>query len=392
MRTELRSLVVLALASTTTASQSPRRATVRDSAGIRIVENGPLANLPVAIRVDSAYTLDLGGLRTNPDEELDSKTPFYDVARLSDGKFVAVDYASLKLFAPDGRYLATLGRAGAGPGEFHQARGVCVTPGDTIIALHYGAPTISVFDKTGRHIRTVTVRGLVQANGCFADGTLAAGSVMTAIVNPRTRMPAASAALFDRVIPTERIRSDGTSIGAIGLFPRESGEHMFQDIGNFVVAADRIISGNGATAEYRVHSSVGKLLQIVRWAAPPQPVTRGLLETQARSHIPLNTPPQEAARRVEQDLLRSHRETLPFYSLIRAEPNGRVWVQDPFVANTTLGWTVFDATGQLLGRAAMPALPAKSRPEIGGWLPGQVVLGWRDNDGVAHRTFHRVRP
>ena len=57
-------------------------------------------------------------------------------------------------------------------GNVGQLREVCVIPGDTIVASNYNNPRVSVFDRTGAHVRTFTPEGRVPDGGCLADGTL----------------------------------------------------------------------------------------------------------------------------------------------------------------------------------------------------------------------------
>lgn len=47
--------------------------TVRDSAGIRVVDHPSLSKAPIAFRVERAAFIAVGGLSENVDEELDSK-------------------------------------------------------------------------------------------------------------------------------------------------------------------------------------------------------------------------------------------------------------------------------------------------------------------------------
>ena len=97
---------------------------VRDSVGIRIVEYPSLAPLPApgssarpnplrthlnqvapAFRMETRPFMELGGLRDNEDEEFNTRTPIFNVLELSNGTVVANDYAHLKFYSTDGRFL-----------------------------------------------------------------------------------------------------------------------------------------------------------------------------------------------------------------------------------------------------------------------------------------------
>jgi hypothetical protein len=61
----------------------------------------------------------------------------YNLARDSKGRFIAtfMETSPPRIFAPDGRFVRSLGRLGKGPGEFERAYGVWQLPGDTIMVL-----------------------------------------------------------------------------------------------------------------------------------------------------------------------------------------------------------------------------------------------------------------
>lgn len=67
--------------------------------------------------------------------------------RDSRGRFVLkANYpTSLSVFAADGRYLQSVGRAGAGPGEFRGIGGVAVLPGDSLVVFDWGTARFSLF-------------------------------------------------------------------------------------------------------------------------------------------------------------------------------------------------------------------------------------------------------
>jgi len=89
----------------------------RDSAGVRIIEYaGVVSELPVAFTIADEPTLDLGGPRDPIDHELGPGE--HNSARLSDGRIVVTERTHLKVFDGKGRYTATLGKPGKGPGEF----------------------------------------------------------------------------------------------------------------------------------------------------------------------------------------------------------------------------------------------------------------------------------
>lgn len=68
-------------------------------------------------------------------------------ARDSRGRFILkANYPStLSVFAPDGRFLRSLGRAGGGPGEFRGIGSVFVLPGDSLVVFDWESSRYSIF-------------------------------------------------------------------------------------------------------------------------------------------------------------------------------------------------------------------------------------------------------
>lgn len=339
---------------------------VRDSLGVRIVEHGELRRL-TPFKIAERPLLDLGGLKSVPDEELDWRNPFLAARPLSDGRWVAIDWGMLKVFEDRGRYIRTIGRPGRGPGELGQLRDLCIATGDTIVALGLMDRRIGVFDSSGSPVSTTALPSArIGTEACLGDGTV--------LVRHET-FPDANAAL-ERFAQVDRVRWDGTLAGTFGVMPIESLDGMIGQVANIAGSGDRVYVGNGDTPEYRVHSASGELLQIVRWQARPRRVTKAWREALIKSgSVP---GPVE-------------RENFPFYGEIRPAPSNTVWIQDyPFLPGRRLiGYSVFDADGGFVGRVEAP--PGMARTNLGWIGPERVLLMWRDDEG-SHLTLHRIVP
>jgi hypothetical protein len=158
----------------------PAGVEVRDSLGVTIVEVRSLEDPgPSGLEVAWSDTVRFG--RTG-DAEADPEYLFgavMGVIRLSDGTVVVADrqaYA-LRMFAPDGTHLRTVGGSGDGPGEFAGIQGLRRLPGDSIFVLDRGTRW-SLFDPGGRFV-TSGYFGLSNwasdiypdIEGVFADGS-----------------------------------------------------------------------------------------------------------------------------------------------------------------------------------------------------------------------------
>lgn len=361
------------------AIQAQQSATVRDSAGIRIVEHRELSPDPPHFRIGERASLDLGGQRAELAEELDARQPFLVARPLSDGRWIVVDRAELKLFDAHGAFVRSIGNPGPGPGEFRQLGDVCVAPGDTLVAISFGDHRVSVFDSTGSLVRSGIIDGDVREDPCFGDGSIVVRHAARA--NPSSRLPAAQALLLDRVAPVTRMNWHGVVIGSLGLLQVESLDFIFEDLPNIVVANQRVVVGNGSVPEYRVYNGEGRLVQIVRWVARRTAVS----DAMRNARIALGYAVGPASR-----------EYLPVYFRMLTDAAGRVWLQDYAMPDQLpSGYTVFDRSGRLLGRIPVPEISKADpdRPVQIRWIgQDRLLLVWRDDDGFAHLTIHALVP
>lgn len=389
--TALKVIALIAIASACTSAERDQVVVIRDSLGVLIVENGETKTLPEAFYISPVAMRDLGGDRGNPEHELDPTGPFHSAVRTSDGRFVVVSNHDLKLYAPDGQYLRSIGRQGQGPGEFGQVRSVCVTAGDTIIAIHYSAPRVSVFDPQGEHVRTFAVdAGYVEGSDCFDDGSVLIHTNVRA--NPESTLAPESAAVLDLETALRRVASDGTDLGALGDFPGGTHNLYFQTIANTVPYGEALYVGDGRAPELFVYANDGTLTRIIRWSEAGTPVTPEMVDEQIRGTIPSNTPASEVQERLARGRRRPHPATVPVYFQIMVDDARRIWVQDhPANAEVPWPWTVFDPDGRALGRVYLPEIEGARGTDIRSVGRDTVLLAWRDTvAGFPHLTFHAL--
>lgn len=91
--------VLLATARVQSALAQP---TIRDSAGVRIVEYRSLRRAPSLLRVGERPFLHLAGLRDDAHEELDSRRPWLSATELTNGTIVVNEFTLLKFFSTSG--------------------------------------------------------------------------------------------------------------------------------------------------------------------------------------------------------------------------------------------------------------------------------------------------
>lgn len=105
---------------------------VRDSAGVQIVENRtPVWTDGTRWNLDSLPLTSIGG------DESDVNQQFRSIStalRMSNGNVVIAADNELRLFAPNGTFLRKLTGTGSGPGEFRRLQDVWRLEGDSILA------------------------------------------------------------------------------------------------------------------------------------------------------------------------------------------------------------------------------------------------------------------
>ena len=317
------------------APASAQRPTIRDSAGVRIVEHETIRGAPVAFRFAPTPFYDVGGMNDDPRLELLARTPWDEAVRLSDGSVVTAEANELRVFGPDGKYVRTIGRKGQGPGEFpNQIGGLCRLRGDSILVIQYGGVRASVFTRDGVYVRMTPLTQYVPRFACTEDGRVLVQAAPTDIAAYRGGLYMNETHTF---LDTKTSQAQSP---AIAPFRVATFSGMEQRNTTIAIHADRIYVANGETYEVRVHSFDGALVQIVRVREAPATFS----DADARAA----TTGRPIARGAQ-----FRPPTHYAYRDVRIDALGRIWVQDHLHGGTP-GWTVFAAGGEMLGRVELP--------------------------------------
>jgi hypothetical protein len=137
------------------------------------------------------------------DGEHDSFGQIADVTLDRHGRVYVADNAAhrVSVFQGDGRFIATLGREGQGPGEFESPWLVRVDPNDSVFVWDMSLGRMSVFDPAFRFARSFAVPPQWMVNGIlFAPG----GELVIAAYGSGEQHP------------LQRLRRDGTRLGSFG--------------------------------------------------------------------------------------------------------------------------------------------------------------------------------
>lgn len=396
-------VTVLIAAACGPGEQAARGPTVRDSAGVRIVENAPADTVDVW-RLSEDPVLEIGTVQGAAEQQLDGVG---DVARAPDGTILVAERRSrqLSVFDSAGRHLRTAGGEGGGPGEFRYLSGLAWLPGDTLAAWDRRQGRLSLFTPDGSLVRTRTLTppgdgGSVRLLGVLESGDLVAGAsgsfggedgpsdgrYQRPLSIHRYGAGRSPETQLTRVRGDEMYRTSYRSDGREGflLFP-----HPFGASTSVAVGRDRICVSTGERFEVRCRSPEGRLLTVVRDSVRRRPVTDGAIDRLLESRLE-DVEQREFRRRLREayESVRDVPDRMPAVDRLIIDSEGDLWVRvyRPEYGEGGRPWRVFGPDGVRRARVTMP----------GGFRPyaieGDRIAGrWTDDLGVNHVRVYGLR-
>jgi len=376
----------------------PSFATVRDSAGITIVENTTGRwDAEEAWRLSTDPVLTIGVADGPPNYTL------YRVSgalRLATGEIVVANRGTheLRFYDTSGTFLRAVGGEGHGPGEYEGLSGVWRLGTDSLLArdLAFGASVLAMDGTFGRSLRLegTAIRGSPYLLGPFADGSLFAQ------VRPIHRGDQGSEGLRRDSFVYARYSATGDA--ADSLVSRPGDEISTSRLGTTIMIGpppfgraavtaldgDRWYYGSSDRYEIEVYSPDGRLLRLIRRAVENRPITNDVVRA-FREEV-------AARESSDKDFMRFLLElafpaTMPAYDALLVDDERHLWVGEPFrwlsysLAGDERRWDVFDRDGVFLGTVTHPT--EFTPTQIG----ADYVLGtWRDDDGVVQVRMYRL--
>jgi hypothetical protein len=340
---------------------------VRDSAGVRIVENDPsVLDGRTPWRIGGEPLLSIGA---QDGAQAYLFTYVQGSTVLPDGTIAVTDGASynVRLFDSAGTHLRTIGRRGQGPGEFQGGTGGVTYIERDRLGVTSGGRMISVFQTTGEFIRSFRppleeghVRGGQPHGGILRDGR----SVMWSGESPWQRPIRGSWRRPERVA---LIDPDGEYVRTIDTFPGietwvdplEGGGFRQQGIpfsrGAHVSAVgDRIAVAVSDSYSIRIFDESGDLIQIVRLRRDPRTTARYLERWLDHRVSGLPNPREFRARFAAMPAP----EHVPEMEAVLLSRDGYLWVREyrmRWEEEEPAVWHVFDPSGLLQTRLTTPA-------------------------------------
>jgi hypothetical protein len=247
-------LTAFAVGAHTVAAQQPA---IRDSAGIRIVQNASRASAQVQFRVGNTPVLNVGGTENDPTNEFNHNDGYIRGVPLSNGGLAVSDVWRVQYFDSRGARVRVSGTRGRGPNELLYQTNICVTRGDTVVVTDSQNQRIAVLDERGNVVRTFRrpMGAYLAWNSCLADGTI----------------------VFSRSTPTTagrpdqmtliRTRLDSTVVNTFAPIDLPLPGTVVSSA-HYVAARDRIYLSTGADNQINEFTPAGVLTRIIRTADP----------------------------------------------------------------------------------------------------------------------------
>ncbi len=394
-------------------------ASVRDSAGIQIVENtGPVHAEGQGWLLSVEPTFQVGGDETNPVYDLGQVT---GATRLRDGSVAVANAATseVRFYNPDGSHRLSSGRRGAGPGEFQMIMGMWRTPADSLVVLDMAIQRLSVLGPEGQYGHSFSLGGMGGAMMPGADGSISM-AIPAGMLNDGSLVGMANSfrigdtreGSFRDPMPLVRYGPDGSIRDTVATVPGQEMEMMTMSFGAqsmsvptavslgkqtiAVARGDHLYLAVNESWEIEARDPDGNLRRLIRVVTPVRPLSAELVARHRVEQLELvnNQPmmsqaPQEIRDQVTERVNTApYPASLPFVALLLVDDDGYIWAQEVGVpGDLRQKWGVFDREGRL---QAWLRMPERFRPtSIGSdWVVGI----WQDDDDVEHvRVYELTR-
>lgn len=342
----------------------PAPSTVRDSAGVAILEY-PTGAEPRAWTLSPDPALSLGGLTDDPARELYQAMR---AVRLDHGRVAVANQGTeeLRIYGPDGGLLRSLGRKGGGPGEYREMGGVARFPGDTLAVWDWTAKRVTIYDPAGELARVIPVTGvegfIPRILGPLGDRALA----LTGGFDAMAIFASGGGVRQDSVTVLVLDLDSGAVTDSLGPYP---GAEQFAEVTetsfwtrpltfgrntHLAVDAGAIVVGDDRTGEIRWYDARGRLTRILRLGPTPHRVTDQALaryEADALDGVQDDQKPEARQRLAATPVA----DRFPTFDQLFADREGRTWIRrfDPEFAATRT-WVIIDSRGHPAGTLAVP--------------------------------------
>ena len=394
-RFNLPSALILGMACA--ADESRSGVSVRDSAGVRIVESSrPAWDSITRWHVSLTATLSIGTVDGAADYQF---TRIVGASRFDDATIAVGDAGSMSIrfFDANGKLVRSVGRMGNGPGEFRTLQSLRRS-GDSLDVFDRRVNRITVFDRTGSVVRTiqlpsgryVALHRLTSGRWLAAEEEGFFGGRIREDATPGLHRFPSAVVILD---------STGAVLDTVGTFPGAETAYYTIDgqlgslhaaFGRTLAYATRADSSYVVTGDFLgfdVHNAEGGRVQSVRATGPDRTLRP---EDVARFNEAILAEISDSATRTgfKRALeIAASPPTKAAAGRILVDPHGAIWLsayENEFMPAPV--WFVFDRDGRYLGEVPMPA--GLRVLEIG---EGYVLGVTKDDAGVEVVRVHELR-
>ena len=379
--------------------------TLRDSAGIQVVENHTPEWDSVDWTIEASPVFVIGDYR-GASVATDTVAPLLweigGASVLSDGRVVVLSNgaAMVLLFEPSGTLTASFGGKGRGPGEFSEPQHLQVLPGDTIVVWDYMFGSVQYFDPSGtllryRRIDMGAVFAATRTDNQRPPETvrlpLRDGSFLVEVGDLGWQAPA-DGELYRR--PTAYVRIDSTyNAHSFGWWAGREYLYVQPLIPGLVpYRAESWVAADGSATtvyvspgdRYEVHQfgATGVLRRIIRRArVNPVPILASDVEAwkaQLSGRQRLDWVGWDRA--IADNPPRLHR---PAVVGLLTDADDYLWVANRLDASTS-EWSVFDSRGRWLVTLVLPV------PRVT-WIGRDLIVGVRRDIDTGVETVEGYR-
>jgi len=364
----------------------------RDSAGIRIVENGESqARTTLPWTLDTLPEVDIGTVAGDEPYQLFRVT---GGAQLADGRIVVVNAGTqeIRFFDRQGVFLYSVGGRGEGPGEYQFPELVPSIRHDSLWVNDRGR-RLTRLDGSGEVARSITPRtpiatpvGILANRLVTSQGSARAGPDSQEAIVPNdivyelvdlytwTHDTIAQAEGFDLLLWKQG--------PAVGFTPVP-----FDVAPSAAAGGTRLYVAPGEVAQVLAIDTAGALREIFRIVQAPEPLAKSDFDHVVEQQVD-RARDDAAAAEIRRRYGRMPLPTVrPVFQDLLVDAAGHLWLE-AFRADARAQpeWIVMDASGVVLGRIATPR-------GVTLWQIGDDFLlgSMRDDSDVEHVVRYRLR-
>ena len=361
MRSTLTALLSLLLSLVACEDQSSAPAVVvRDSAGVRIVENGLLSDGRIAFRLSANPIFRVGW--ADDDYQFDGIT---SGGLFPDGSAVVGDRGSgqVVVLSADGEVRQVFGGKGEGPTEIGMLSSVRVLPPDTTVVEDDGNGRFMIFHD-GLLVRSLRVEDELGGYGLMSIGTGDRhGLLMTT-----SRIPAnfEEPWLQASIARKDLVSGSIDTVAQFDFFQNDSqtNGNPFAASGQVGVVGGAPFVGRNDKSEIKKLNPDGTVAMVIRWQGERKPYTDSIWTVWEQVYLDRVSLPRQRVEEILRNQKAGVGDPMPYFRRITGDSRGNAWVGEYSVdPMNRRRYEVFAPTGEWLGSVEVP--PHTSIVDVG---------------------------